>query len=129
MKEAVPYLTHHQIVSGPDLEKLIEAILDRNKSLEFTFAPHAVTVSKLEPTPFLAHVLLSLGNVDRDGMRRIEFVTDFDDDWIVRFRGIYDPVTKTGTGSLERVRKPAEPMPPTPPLTGEQVAQLLQPST
>lgn len=126
-QETTPYLTHLRIVDGPDLEKLITALQDSGELLHFTVAPHGA-IDPADHTLFLWSTLLSLGITDQDGARRIELWNDHDDHWNVRFRGIYNPTTKTGTGSLERVRKPTEPMPPVPPLTGEQVNELLRQS-
>lgn len=118
------YLSHYKIVDGPDLEQLILALRDSGELIHFTFAPHTATDSS-DNTLFPWSTLLSLGIADQNGMRRIELWNDFDDDHNVRFRGQYDPVTKTGTGSMELVKKPSEAPPPVPPLTGEQVNRLL----
>lgn len=122
------YLSHYRIVSGPDLEQLILALRNSGELIRFTFAPHTATDPD-DKTLFPGSTLISLGIADQDGVRRIELWNDFDDDHNIRFRGQYNPVTKTGTGSMELVPKPRPPAGPIEYLIGAQVHILGQTPT
>jgi hypothetical protein len=126
LKAEVPHLIHYQITDGPDLEQLLKALQDSGVFIHLTFAPHTCDSSDQTVLPWSN--VLSLGIADRDGMRRVEFWNEVEEEYNLRFRGQYNPDSRKGTGSVERVRKPTEPTPPVPPLTGEQVNELFRQS-
>lgn len=121
--EHLPRLSHYAIVTGPSLEQLLDQLKNGEDVLIFRLEQHGANSPQTET---LICDIVSLSVPDRDGMRRIELFRELNGEYNLYFAGQYNPVTKLGTGTLEKRAKPCPAAPPVPPLTGAEVAALLQ---